>query len=49
MGPFEEEEEGTDIASDIVKIQGEDLATLGCLRSVNTRKSRDRIDSLISG
>jgi len=27
MGPFEEEEEGIGIASDVVKVQGEDLAT----------------------
>ena len=31
VGPFEEEEEGTGIASDIVKAQGEDPATQGCL------------------
>ena len=29
MGPFEEEEEGTCVASDVVKVQGEDLATPG--------------------
>ena len=28
MGLFEEEEEGTSIASDVVKMKGEDLATL---------------------
>jgi len=27
VGPFEEEEEGTGVASDVVKVQGEDLAT----------------------
>ena len=31
MGPFEEEEEGTGIASDVVKVQGEDLDTPGHL------------------
>jgi len=27
VGPFEEEEEGTGIASDVAKVQGEDPAT----------------------
>ena len=27
VGPFEEEEEGIGVASDIVKVKGEDLAT----------------------
>jgi len=31
MGPFEEEEEGTGIASDVVKVKGEDPATPGLL------------------
>jgi len=31
VGPFEEEEEGTGIASDVVKVQGEDPATPGLL------------------
>jgi hypothetical protein len=31
VGPFEEEEEGTGVASDIVKVKGEDLATPGPL------------------
>ena len=31
MGPFEEEEEGTGIASDVVKVMGEDPATPGLL------------------
>ena len=30
-GPFEEEEEGTGIASDVVKVKGEDPATPGPL------------------
>jgi len=28
LGPFEEEEEGTGVASDVVKVQGEDLDNL---------------------
>ena len=31
VGPFEEEEEGTGIASDVVKVKGEDPATPGLL------------------
>ena len=31
VGPFEEEEEGTGIASDVVKVEGEDPATPGPL------------------
>jgi len=31
VGPFEEEEEGTGIASDAVKVEGEDPATPGPL------------------
>jgi len=27
VGPFEEEEEGTSVASDVIKVQGEDPAT----------------------
>jgi len=50
VGPFEEEEEGTGIASDVVKVKGEDPATPGYyLRSVDTRKPRDCNDSPISG
>jgi len=33
VGLFEEEEEGTGIASDVVKVQGEDPATSGLLPS----------------
>ena len=32
MGPVEEEEEETGIASDVVKVEGEDPATPDCLR-----------------
>jgi len=31
LGPFEEEEEGTCIASDVVKVKGEDPVTPGLL------------------
>ena len=31
VGPFDEEEEGTSIASDVVKVKGEDPATPGLL------------------
>jgi len=31
VGPFEEEEEGTGITSDVVKVEGEDPATPGPL------------------
>ena len=31
MGRFEEEEEGTGVTSDVVKVKGEDPATLGPL------------------
>jgi len=50
VGPLEEEEreKGAGIASDVVKVEGEDPATPGCLRSVDTRKPRDRNDSPIS-
>jgi len=36
LGPFEEEEEGIGVASNVVKVQGEDPATPGSLR-------RDRV------
>jgi len=31
VGPFEEEEEGTGVASDVVRVQGENPATPGPL------------------
>jgi len=39
LGPFEEEEEGTGVASDVVKVQGhgEDLDTPGYLRGDRVR------------
>jgi len=50
VGPFEEEEEGTGVASNVIKAKGEDPALPGhYLRSVDTRKPRDRNDSPISG
>jgi len=36
LGPFEEEEEGLGVASDIVKVEGEDPATPGCLPNIGT-------------
>jgi len=33
LGPFKEEDEGTGIASDVVKVEGEDPATPGPLIS----------------
>jgi len=38
LGPFEEEEEGTGVASDIVKEQGEDPDTPGYLRGNRVRR-----------
>jgi len=32
VGPFKEEEERTGVASDVIKVQGEDLDTPGYLR-----------------
>jgi len=37
LGPFEEEEEGIGITSNVVKVEGEDPATPGCLREVRVR------------
>jgi len=43
VGLFEEEEEKISIASDVVKVQGEDLSTLGYLRGDRVRRDvRDR-------
>jgi len=36
VGPFEEQEEGTGVASDVVKVEGEDPATSGPLSSGTT-------------
>ena len=52
LGLFEKEEEETrtSITSDVVKMKGEDPDTPGYyLRSVDTRKPRDCIDSPILG
>ena len=38
LGPFEGEEEGIDIASYVVKVEGEDLATPDCLREDKVRR-----------
>ena len=32
LGPFEEEEEGIGMTSDVVKVEGEDPSTPGCPR-----------------
>jgi len=37
LGPFEEEEEGTCVASDVVKAKGEDPDTPGYLRGDRVR------------
>jgi len=50
VGPFEGEEEGTGILSEVDKVEGGDPATPGYyLRIVDTRKPRDRNDFPISG
>jgi len=41
VGPFEEEEEGTGVASDVVKVEGEDPDTPGYLRGDRVRPSWD--------
>jgi len=38
VGLFEEEEEGIDTASDVVKVQGEDPDTAGYLRGDRVRR-----------
>jgi len=42
VGPFEEEEEGTGVASDVVKVEGEDPDTPGYLRGDRVRLGRRR-------
>jgi len=42
MGPSEEEEEGTGVASDVVKVQGEDPDTPGYLMVDRVRLGRRR-------
>ena len=42
MGPFEGEEEGTGVASDVVKVKGEDPDTPGYLRGDRLRLGRRR-------
>jgi len=46
VGPFEEEEEGTDKTSEVIKVEGEILTTPNPLSQGMTR---DRNDSPISG
>ena len=40
MGPVEEEEEGTGVASDVVKVEGKDPDTTGYLRGDRVRLGR---------
>jgi len=40
VGPFEEEEEGISVASDVVKAEGEDPDTPGYLRGDRVRLGR---------
>jgi len=42
VGLFEEEEEGTSVASDVVKVEGEDPDTPGYLRGDRVRLGRQR-------
>jgi len=42
VGPFEEEEEGTGVASDVIKVEGEDLETPGYSRGDRVRLGRQR-------
>jgi len=42
VGPFQEEEVGTGVASDVVKVEGEDLDTPGYLRGDRVRLGRRR-------
>ena len=42
LSSFEEEEEGTGVASDVVKVQGEDPDTPGYLRGDRVRLGRRR-------
>jgi len=42
VGPFEEEEGGIGVASDVVKAEGEDLDTPGYLRGDRVRLGRRR-------
>jgi len=42
VGPFEEEEEGIGVTSDVVMVKGEDPDTLGYLRGDRVRLGRQR-------
>ena len=42
VGPFEEEEEGTGVANDVVNVGGEDSDTPGYLRGDRVRLGRRR-------
>ena len=47
LGPFEEEEEGTGITSDVVKVEGEDPDTPGYLRGDRVRLGRGDLGSWV--
>jgi len=38
VGPFEETEKGTGIASEVAKVKGQDPATPGCLREDRVKR-----------
>ena len=46
VGPFEEEEEGTRITNDVLKVKGEDLDTSGYLRGDRVRRDVGDLGSL---
>ena len=47
VGPFEEEEEGTGIASDVVKVKGKDPDTSGYLRGDRVRRDVGNFQSCL--
>jgi len=50
VGPFEGEKERTSVPSEVVKVEDDDQTSPGYyLRTVDTRKPRDRNDSPIFG
>jgi len=47
VGPFEEEEEGTGIASNVVKVKGKDPDTSGYLRGDRARRDVGKFQSWV--
>jgi len=47
LGPFEQEEEGIGITSDVVKVEGEDPTTPDCLRVDRVRTCVDDSQSWV--